>query len=270
MQKKWKNLRDVYVKEIKKTKNLKSGSSAPTTSSFAHFQRLSFLKPVVQKRATDNSLDVEEISTNVDLNSINSSVNSPTTNVPRKKYKLHPADEHFANILERSINTRNNNITVNKEDDDEDRFFCLSLVKEIKKVSENRRLRLKMEIYNVLERYQSAQAQPFEDFNYASDSYNSQRQPRNNSTSFGSPEYSDTMRYSNRESSTQYGRATGSYTSPPTTSSQDSNTTRYSNRESSTQYGYTTGSYTSLPTKSLQVTSPGSYEDSEELDLFNL
>lgn len=92
-------------------------------------------------------------------------------------------------------------------------------------------------MYNLLERYQSAEAQSFGDINYPSTSYNSQQQPRNYSTSFRSPQYRDSM--------------------------------QYSDREASTQYGYTTSSYTSPPTNLSQVTSPGSYEDSQELDLFN-
>lgn len=211
---------------LKNLKKLKSGSSASTTSSFGYFQRLSFLKQVVQKKVTDNSLDVVEISENVD-----------SEHFPRKKFKLNPADEHFANILERSIDARNKNVTEKKEEDDEDKLFCLSLVKEIKKVSENRRLKLKIEMYNLLERYQSAEAQSFEDINYPSTSYNSQQHPRNYPTSFSNPQYRDTM--------------------------------KYSDRGSSTQYGYTTSSYTSPPTNLSQVTSPGSYEDSQELDLFN-
>lgn len=232
MQKKWKNLRDAYVKELKK-KNLKSGSGA-STSSYGYFQRLGFLKQVVQKKVTDNSLDLVDTSENIDSNNVKS---SSIEHLPRKKYKLNPADEHFANILERSIDARNKNVTEKKEDDDEDKLFCLSLVKEIKKVSENRRLKLKIEMYNLLERYQSAEAQSFGDINYPSTSYNSQQQPRNYSTSFRSPQYRDSM--------------------------------QYSDREASTQYGYTTSSYTSPPTNLTQVTSPGSYEDSQELDLFN-
>ncbi|XP_050666968.1 uncharacterized protein LOC126966741 [Leptidea sinapis] len=244
LQKKWKNLRDAYVKELKKTKHLKSGSSASTPSSFSYFQRLSFLKQVVQKRKTDNSLDVAEVTENPDLDSaVNSSgVQASTENVPRKKFKLHPADEHFANLLQQSINTRNNN-AAEKKDDDEDKLFCLSLVREIKKVPENRRLKLKIEIYNLLERYQATRAQPLEDFNYPSTSYSSQRPPRNYHASFQSSQYSNPMQYSDIES---------------------------------TQYGYTTSSYTSPPTSSSQATSPPgdvtcdpSYEDSQELDLFN-
>ncbi|GBP77296.1 hypothetical protein EVAR_31728_1 [Eumeta japonica] len=171
---------------------------------------------------------------NVDSNNINSNVKSSTEHLPRKKCKLNPADEHFANILERSIDARNKNVTEKKEEDDEDKLFCLSLVKEIKKVSENRRLKLKIEMYNLLERYQSAEVQPFEKINYPSTSYSLQQQPR---SSFRSPQYRDSL--------------------------------RYSARESSTQYGYTTSSYASPPTNLSQGTSPGSYEDSQELDLFD-
>ncbi|GBP88978.1 hypothetical protein EVAR_87750_1 [Eumeta japonica] len=85
-----------------------------------------------------------------------------------------------------------------------------------------------------LERYQSAEVQPFEEINYPSTSYSLQQQPR---SSFRSPQYRDSM--------------------------------RYSARESSTQYGYTTSSYASPPTNLSQATSPGSYEDSQELDLFD-
>lgn len=220
---------------------MKSGSAASNkTSTFSYFQRLSFLKPVINKNITDNSLDTEETPANDDLNSINNSV-SPTENVPRKKYKLHPADEHFANILEKSLNKKNQ--TEKKEEDDEDKLFCLSLVNEIKKVPNHRRLKLKIEMYNLLERYQSGQThegKPTSRAPSALHQYNSK------------PE-----------------RQLSSY--PLTTGSQYTDSLRYSAPGSSTQYGYTTASYTSPASNVSQVTSPDSYsyEDSQELDLFN-
>lgn len=57
--------------------------------------------------------------------------------VKTKKIKLNPADEHFANILEKSMAQRY--VPEKKDEDDEDKLFCLSLVKEIKKVSEDKR-----------------------------------------------------------------------------------------------------------------------------------
>lgn len=51
-------------------------------------------------------------------------------NQDKKRIKLHQAYEHFANILERNLNQRN---IVEKTEDDEDKLFCLSLFKEIKK-----------------------------------------------------------------------------------------------------------------------------------------
>jgi len=58
----------------------------------------------------------------------------------KNKIKLHPADEHFANILEKSMAQRY--VPKQKNKDDEDKLLCLSLVKEIKKVPEYKRLKL--------------------------------------------------------------------------------------------------------------------------------
>ncbi|XP_061717602.1 uncharacterized protein LOC133525331 [Cydia pomonella] len=226
--KKWKNLRDSYVKEIKKTK-LKSGSSASTTSTFAYLQRLSFLKPVLNKKITDNSLDNEETPVNVELNSMNNSA-SPTEKVPRKKYKLHPADEHFANIIEKSLNRKNEE---ERKEDDEDKLFCLSLVKEIKKVPDHKRLKLKIEMYNLLERYQSGQpVENYQSVTHASipqthstsgvsQQYNNkpERHFRSYSLNTGS-QYTDTLRFSAPGSSRQYGYSTASYISPASNESQ--------------------------------------------------
>lgn len=65
----------------------------------------------------------------------------------KKKLKLNPADEHFANILERSLAQKQ---VPEKQEEDEDKLFCLSLWKEIKKVPESKRLKLKIDIYNLI------------------------------------------------------------------------------------------------------------------------
>lgn len=69
-----------------------------------------------------------------------------------KKIKLHPSDEHFANLIEKNLNRRN---IVKKIEDDEDKLICLSLVKKIKKVPEAMRLKIKIEIYNIILKNQS-------------------------------------------------------------------------------------------------------------------
>jgi len=44
LQKKWKSLRDNYVRESKKCKIVKSGSGASKKSTYIHFERLRFLQ----------------------------------------------------------------------------------------------------------------------------------------------------------------------------------------------------------------------------------
>ncbi|XP_072389794.1 uncharacterized protein [Diabrotica undecimpunctata] len=146
LQKKWKNLRDVYVRDMKKIKTLKSSSTATSKSTSAYFQTLTFLQPTVQKRKSDSSFQVEDdnnkdgdVPESAEGNS-DSNFRPPGEYPPAtKKYKLHPANEHFAKILEKSINQRR---PIEKEEDDEDKLFCLSLLKELKKVPEHNRLRL--------------------------------------------------------------------------------------------------------------------------------
>lgn len=72
----------------------------------------------------------------------------------KEKIKLNPADEHVANIIEKSLN--NGNISEKKEED-EDKLFCMSLNKEIKKVPEAMRLKTKIEIYNLILQIQTTQ-----------------------------------------------------------------------------------------------------------------
>lgn len=56
--KKWKNVRDQYVKSVKRRKG-KSGSAAKTTKNYIFHEQLSFLKGTVEMRETESSLDVD-------------------------------------------------------------------------------------------------------------------------------------------------------------------------------------------------------------------
>lgn len=70
-----------------------------------------------------------------------------------KKLKLNPAEKHFTDILEGNLLERR------KEEENrnyDDKLFCLSLYKELKKVPGNLRLMAKIEMLNVIQRAQSA------------------------------------------------------------------------------------------------------------------
>lgn len=131
---------------------MKSGSGKSTKSTYVHFERLRFLQGSVEKNTTESSfsMDDENLNSTPNSNDVDNNFKIPNEfrNKCKKKLKLHPADEHFANILEKSLAQRQ--VPENKDEDDEDKLFCLSLFKEIKKVPETKRLKLKIEMYNLI------------------------------------------------------------------------------------------------------------------------
>ncbi|XP_015376187.1 PREDICTED: uncharacterized protein LOC107170551 [Diuraphis noxia] len=157
LQKKWKSLRDSYVKELKKIKTVKLGSAAPVKSSYLFFRILLFLQPTVQKNATESSFEPDnDNDENPETENTNQESSPKTPNQTdknsnqqqqRKKPKLHPADEHFANIIEKSLNNRN---ISDKKEEDEDKPFCMSSYKEIKKVPEAMRFKTKIDIIFII------------------------------------------------------------------------------------------------------------------------
>ncbi|KAI8441514.1 hypothetical protein MSG28_015102 [Choristoneura fumiferana] len=94
LQKKWKSLRDNYMREVKKMKTVKSGSGASKTSSYIHFNRLQFLQPSIADKHTENSFNTENESASSEVAEVegSSAFKSPKS-TPRKKQKISPADE---------------------------------------------------------------------------------------------------------------------------------------------------------------------------------
>jgi len=106
------------------------------------------LQKTTEKNITESSFcsNDENSNTTVDENDENETFKTPnyTREKRTKKLKLNPTDEHFANLLEKSLAQKQ---VPEKQEDDEDKLFCLSLLKDIKKVPENKRLKLKIDIY---------------------------------------------------------------------------------------------------------------------------
>lgn len=157
------------MREVKKMKTVKSGSGASKTSSYIHYNRLRFLQASIANKDTESSFDADNASplSEVAEAEVSSAFKSPKPTT-RKKQKISSADERFASILEQSLAQKN--VSHPKEDDDEDKLFCLSLVKEIKKIPECRRLHTKIAIYNLILQNQNVlqgiQHQTFENQNY--------------------------------------------------------------------------------------------------------
>lgn len=161
LQKKWKNIRDAYNKEFKKGKSIPSGSGACKGSKYMYFDRLSFLQKTIENKETITNIDEaknEEIR-NIDQkldNFVNAREIQPVPN-KRKKTKI-TSEERLADILENSIESRDKiqrqiQESMSKQDDD-DKLFCMSLYKELKKVPENKRLATKIELLQVIQKGQ--------------------------------------------------------------------------------------------------------------------
>lgn len=130
--KKWKNIRDNYIRESKK----KTHRFRPYTSNrtiFAYYRKLQFLD--------SQSNDFSE---NIDSNENNENLVSPPIEqdgASKRKLKFNDV-----------ANQRKEDEQLNDEDDD--KLFCLSLSKELKKVPENQQLSTKIEIMNLIKKSQ--------------------------------------------------------------------------------------------------------------------
>ncbi|CAK1579046.1 unnamed protein product [Parnassius mnemosyne] len=140
LQKKWKNIRDAYNKEFKKGKSIPSGSGACKGSKYMYFDRLSFLQKTVENKETTSNIHEakNEGIQNIDQNQDNFVNAREIQSVPNKRKKIKiTSEERLADILENSIESRDKiqrqlQESMSKQDDD-DKLFCMSLYKELKK-----------------------------------------------------------------------------------------------------------------------------------------
>jgi hypothetical protein len=57
LQKKWKNIRDYYFREIRRLKNVRSGEGAPEKSAYIYYDQLQFLKVVTESGPTASNIE---------------------------------------------------------------------------------------------------------------------------------------------------------------------------------------------------------------------
>lgn len=158
MQKRWKNLRDHFSKELKKKKTMKSGSGASSHTPYIYFTRLQFLESCVSNKETINNWEDEDRdNTQVEEREAdNEDMEIIPTSTPaqgKKRKALDPVDKQFVDILNKSILLREQALSKNEED--EDKLFCLSLYKELKKVPEHGRIMTKIKLLETIQKAQN-------------------------------------------------------------------------------------------------------------------
>ncbi|XP_031329921.1 uncharacterized protein LOC116160916 [Photinus pyralis] len=155
LQKKWKNIRDAYMKEYKKNTSIPSGSGSQKGTTYIYFSRLSFLQVCAENKETTSNVEEprneEQRNEGEEEDFVEPRDIRP---VSKKKKTLNSSEERLTDLLERSIQTRDKfqHETVSQ---DEDKLFCLSLYKELKNVPEQKRLATKIELLQVLQKAQT-------------------------------------------------------------------------------------------------------------------
>lgn len=102
---------------------------------------------------TETQLD-EEIPADEDnlMSTAAAGPSKPTSIYTNKKFKMNPVDKHFIEILNKSVAVREK--ATEKLEEDDDKLFCMSLYKELKKVPEHGRCRAKIQLLEVIQRAQ--------------------------------------------------------------------------------------------------------------------
>ncbi|XP_047103517.1 uncharacterized protein LOC124722389 [Schistocerca piceifrons] len=144
LQQKCNNIRTSFSRELKRRAGAKSGSAALRKSPYVYFEHLQFLKETVVDNRTQDSLDETDVA---ESNYGGCGVHSL---LPKKKQKNN--DERLIAVLQQSIELREER--ERNQESDSDRLFLLSLLEDMKKISEQRKLTIKMEITEVKKRAQ--------------------------------------------------------------------------------------------------------------------
>lgn len=145
LQKRWKSIRSCYAREVKRQKNVKSGSGATNRKSeYIYFKQLQFLQRVVAIR--EESVE-EENSESTEVGEL------PKQNVTKKR-KVTVVDDPFVQALNNSIAQRHRETTEQRlretAEVDEDRLFLLSLLGTLKNLSPQVKMATKIKMLTLL------------------------------------------------------------------------------------------------------------------------
>ncbi|CAG4964060.1 unnamed protein product [Colias eurytheme] len=136
LQKRWRTLRDAFVKEQRELATTKSGSAA-THKKYKYYDQLLFLLPVVSMNKTHNSTVKQE--NNEPVEEEHGKIIPPK---PKKTKNSDPTDKIGSELLNVLKSTLQRKI----DEEDCDRQFMLSLVDDFKRVPQRLKPRLKINI----------------------------------------------------------------------------------------------------------------------------
>jgi len=144
LQKKWRNIRDCFVK-THKAKETKSGSAAKKKCPYFFYDNLLFLKDTVSVNLTTSNITFNAKAYNGDEieKPKHIAVHSSDSSWAPKKSKNNYVGKELLGILSKNLETKN-------VEDDEDRLFFLSVVKDFKKIPEHLRMQIKLAVLKII------------------------------------------------------------------------------------------------------------------------
>lgn len=145
LQKRWKGIRDAYVKD--RNKKSKSGSGASSSKEYLYSPLLSFLNTSTQIRPLKTpppTISDDENTINID--------DDNTTNLTKRKKKSNEAEDKMITKLMQRMDERMNRDRRSGESEPEYNF-ALSLVEDLKSIHPDYKMDAKMEIMGVLKKY---------------------------------------------------------------------------------------------------------------------
>ncbi|XP_022831385.1 uncharacterized protein LOC111359920 [Spodoptera litura] len=146
MQRKWRNIRDSFVK-AHKAKQSKNGSRANRKSAYVFYDNLLFLKDTETLNNTTGHVTTENEDSNTAVQNEETLLSTTARPPSPKRSKKNNRDD---NISREFVGASSRNLERNIIDDEGDRLFFLSLLKEFKKIPEHMQMQSKIDILKVL------------------------------------------------------------------------------------------------------------------------
>ncbi|KAF7382930.1 uncharacterized protein V1477_007987 [Vespula maculifrons] len=142
LQKRWKNLRSCFSREVRRMKNANNLSPASRKSPYIFYNQLQFLKNINVDTNTENIYEEND--------PIEDGTLGPYSRHPTKlrKKSTDNTNEELINILQTSMGGRPWRETL---EEDEDRMFLLSLLSSFKKIPEHKKSLTKIQIIQLIE-----------------------------------------------------------------------------------------------------------------------
>ncbi|XP_045530596.1 uncharacterized protein LOC123718200, partial [Pieris brassicae] len=166
VQKRWKNLRACFLRELREQKCTKSDQAATKRRKYKHFDQLLFLIPSLDTRETSGNADsVEEINCEEDSQDASREVRQREEYFRKKNKNKICYEERLLEILNNKRvddnkfieAMRNNKSDCN--DDDKERHFALSLGPLLKAVPEENQLDVQIKILQIFQEVQKQNTQ---------------------------------------------------------------------------------------------------------------